>query len=136
MKHLLFFILLLTAIACFFFGCVAGVGTPPGGELKEIHIGLKYDNYVDGTEILVSVGKSIVFIRDDDEDYAIIIPNAKESFEIDRNHIVTLTDSSLEPDIFPAVNIGLEEYPIIIYCITKNKWNDPDAPPRIIINGE
>jgi hypothetical protein len=136
MKRLLFFILLLTAIACFYIGCAGGLGTPPGGELKEIHIGVKYENYVNGTEILVSVGESIVFIRDDEEDYAIIVPNAKESFEIDRYHIVTLNDSSLEPDIFRAVDIGSEVYPIIIFCITKNKWNNPDAPPRIIINEE
>ena len=136
MKRVLFFILLLTATACFFFGCAGGLFTTDCEKPREIHIGFDYDNYILGAEIPVRVGECIVFIRDDEEEYAIIVPNAKQSFEIGRNHLVRLSDSSLEPETFRVVDIGLEEYPIIIYCITKNKWNDPDAPPRIIINGE
>ena len=136
MKHLLFFILLLTATACFFFGCAGGLFTTDCERPREIHIGFDYDNYVLDAEIPVRVGECVVFIRDDEEEYVIIVPDAKQSFKIDRNHLVTLSDSSLEPDTFPVVDIGSGEYPIIIYCITKNRWNDPDAPPRIIINGE
>lgn len=136
MKHLILFTLFLFTVACFFSGCTGGLFTTDCEKLSEIHIGFDYDNYVLGAEIPIRVGECIVFIRDDEEEYAIIIPNAKESFEIDRNHLVTLTDSSLEPDIFRVVDIGSNEYPIIIYCITKNNWNDPDAPPRIIVNAE
>jgi hypothetical protein len=136
MKNLLFFTLLLISVACFFAGCAGGVGTTDGEKPKEIHIGFNYDNFVLEAENKVSVGERIVFIRDDNEEYAIIVPNAKQSFEIDRTHLVTLSDSSLEPGIFPVVDVGSGEYPIIIYCISKNQWNDPDAPPRIIINSE
>ena len=132
MKHLIFFPFFIFILSCFYSGCTS----PPAEEPIEIHIGFDYDNFVKDEQINVQVGQKIKFIRDDEEDYAVIVPNAQEFLNIDKNHLLTLSHSTGEAEIFDVVKKGDEEYGIVIYCITKKKLNDPEAPPRIIIRSE
>jgi hypothetical protein len=107
---------------------------PEEGVLKKIYLNVKYENLIKEDSLVLIQNDTIVFIRQDEEDYAIIIRDAKDIFDIENDHLIVLADREYDLEYYEVLKTSELKYYINIYCISKNKWSD--APPKIIINGE
>lgn len=116
MRRFIFFPLILIIVSCFYTGCVR----IPSENIREIHLSVEYENFIREEVIQVRVGEHIVFKRDDNLDYVIMIQNGKEFLNIEPNHLVRLEDGTTSVPYYTIVNIGKEEYEIVVYCISQN----------------